>query len=186
MVYSQRVIKMKKTIISEEEYTRIQKAAKANKNKRVAKRLEVLELRHAGMSNEEISLRTGFNKLYVTKLMVDYKKQGLDEYIRNKYKGHHRNLTEAEETEILAECEKEAEAGQILTVATIREKLNERLGHETPVNYVYRVLKRHGWRKVMPRPRHPKAASQEEQDSSKKLKSSTRGSQNSSLEKPFE
>ena len=45
--------------ISEEEYIRIRAASKKNKNKRVAKRLEVLELRYAGKSNAEIAQKTG-------------------------------------------------------------------------------------------------------------------------------
>ena len=140
--------------ISEMEYQEIEAAVKANKNKRVAKRLEVLEMRYAKKSNTEIAAKTGFNKLYVTTLIQIYKRQGLAEYIRIKQTSHRRNLSEAEEAEILAECEEEAEAG---------------LGRETSCNYVYRVMKRHGWRKIMPRSKHPKAASQEEQDSSKKL-----------------
>ena len=156
--------------ISEEEYVAIRAAAKANKNKRAAKRLEVLEMRHAGKSNAEISEKTSFNERYITTLMGLYRKQGLEEFIRIKQTSHRRNMTEAEEAEVLAECEKEAESGRMVTVETIRKRLEERLGRESSHNYVYRVLKRNGWRKVMPRSRHPKAASQEEQDSSKKLK----------------
>ena len=63
--------------ISEEEYREIEAAAKANKNKRVAKRLEVLEMRYAKKSNTEIAAKTGFNKLYVTTLIQIYKRQGL-------------------------------------------------------------------------------------------------------------
>ena len=156
--------------ISEAEKAAIEAAAKANRNKRVAKRLEVLEIRYAGKSNSEISMRTGFNERYITTLMGLYKKQGLEEYIRIKQTSHRRNLTEAEEAKVLAECAKEAEAGKVLTVKTIRERFEKRLGRKTSHNYVYRVLKRHGWRKIMPRPEHPQSASQEEQDSSKKLK----------------
>ena len=143
--------------ISEAEYERIKAASKANKNKRVAKRLEVLELRYARKNNAEIAEKTGFNKLYVTTLIQTYKKQGLEEYIRIKQTSHRRNMSE----------EEEAEAGKVLTAETVRRKLEERLGRETSTNYVYRVMERNGWRKVMPRSRHPKAASQEEQDSSK-------------------
>ena len=107
--------------ISEAEHERIIRAAKANKNKRVAKRLEDLELRYAGMSNAEISKRTGFNNCYITTLMGLYKKQGLDEFVRIKQTSHCRNTSEAEEREVLAECEREAEVGQMLTVAKVRE-----------------------------------------------------------------
>lgn len=136
--------------ISEEEYQEIRMAAKANKNKRVAKRLDVLELRYAKKSNAEIAERTGFNKLYVTTLIQTYKKQGLAEYTRIKQTSHRRNMTEAEEAKILAECEEEAEAGQMLTAETVRQKLEEHLGRETSCNYVYRVMKRNGWRSDYP------------------------------------
>ena len=158
------------TIISEEEYVRIRAAIKANKNKRVAKKLEVLELRHAGMSNAEIALRTGYNRRYVTTLMGQYKKQGLEEFIRIKQTSHNRNLSVEQEAKVLAKFEEEADAGHELTVSEIRKGLETELGRETPAAYVYRVLHRHGWRKVMPRPKHPKAATKEEQDSSKKLR----------------
>ena len=78
-----------------------------------------------------------------------------------------------QEAKVLARFEEEADAGYELTVSDIRKGLETELGRETAVAYVYRVLKRHGWRKVMPRPKHPKAASKEEQDSSKKLKNIT-------------
>ena len=159
--------------ISEAEYERIKAASKANRNKRVAKRLEVLELRYEKKSNAEIAEKTGFNKRYVTTLIQTYKKQGLEEYIRIKQTSHRRNMSEEEEAKVLARCEEEAEAGKVLTAETVRQKLEEQLGRETSTNYVYRVMKRNGWRKVMPRSRHPKAASQEEQDSSKKLKLGT-------------
>ena len=35
---------------------------------------------------------------------------------------------------------------------------------------IYSVLHRHGWRKIMPRSRHPKKASEEAIEASKKLK----------------
>jgi len=159
--------------ISEAEYERIKGASKANRNKRVAKRLEVLELRYARKSNAEIADKTGFNKQYVTTLIQTYKRQGLEEYIRIKQTSHRRNMSEEEEAKVLAQCEEEADAGKVLTAETVRKKLEEKLGRETSTNYVYRVMQRNGWRKVMPRSRHPKAASQEEQDSSKKLKLST-------------
>ncbi len=55
-----------------------------------------------------------------------------------------------EEQKILDQCAKEAEEGKVLTVSDVRKKLEEYLGRETTPNYAYGVLKRHGWRKVMP------------------------------------
>ena len=159
--------------ISEEEYEQIKEAAKKNKNKRVDKKLQVLIMRHENKGNEEISARTGYNVRYITTLMGQYKKQGLEEFIRIKQTSHNRNMSVEQEAKVLAKFEEEADAGHELTVNEIRQGLESELGKETSVAYAYRVLKRHGWRKVMPRPKHPKAAGKEEQDSSKKLKSIT-------------
>lgn len=46
----------------------------------------------------------------------------------------------------------------------------ERVGHSIGSSQIYRVLERHGWRKVMPRSKHPKKASEEVIAISKKLK----------------
>jgi hypothetical protein len=45
-------------------------------------------------------------------------------------------------------------------VAQIQHTFEERLGHEVDDSTIYRLLNRHGWRKLMPRPEHPKADSQ--------------------------
>ena len=158
---------MKMIKISEQEYERIKEAAKKNKNKRVEKKLQVLIMRHENIGNEEISARTGYNVRYITTLMGQYKKQGLEEFIRIKQTSHNRNMSVEQEAKVLAKFEEEADAGHELTVNQIRQGLESELGKETSVAYAYRVLKRHGWRKVMPRPKHPKAAGKEEQDSSK-------------------
>lgn len=155
--------------ITEEEFKRIQAARKANKNKRVEKLLEVLTLRYEGKSNREIAERTGYNERYVTTLLVKYRKMGLEEFIRIKQTSHYRKMTEAEETQLLEKCSELAAEGKVLTVADIRQVFEEELGEKTGHDYIYKLLKRHGWRKVMPRAKHPKAASEEEQNSSKKL-----------------
>ena len=42
------------------------------------------------------------------------------------------------------------------------------IGHSIGTSQIYYVLHRHGWRKVMPRSRHPKKASEEVIETSKK------------------
>ena len=137
--------------VSTEAYAAIKAAAKANKNKRVAKCPDVLELRYEGKSNAEITEKTGCNARYITTLTGTYRKQGLDEYIRIKQTSHQRNMSEKDEAEVLTECEEEAEAGQILTAFMVREKLERKLGWKTGNSYVYRVLQRYGWRKALPK-----------------------------------
>jgi hypothetical protein len=54
-------------------------------------------------------------------------------------------------------------------VKDILAKFEEETGKPSNTTTIYQLLKRHGWRKVQPRPAHPGKASAEEIISSKKL-----------------
>jgi transposase len=69
----------------------------------------------------------------------------------------HQYLTQDQETALLAPFVERAEAGGMLAVADIQQAYQERTGRAVARSTVYRLLERHGWRKVVPRPRHPKA-----------------------------
>ena len=63
-----------------------------------------------------------------------------------------------------------AEMGQIVSVSEIKAVYQEAVGHDIGSAQIYHVLHRHGWRKIMPRSRHPQKASEEVIETSKKLK----------------
>jgi len=69
---------------------------------------------------------------------------------------NHQHLTPEQEQQLLAPFVARAEAGGMLTVAEIQQAYQEQLGKQVAPSTVYRLLDRHGWRKVVPRPRHPK------------------------------
>ena len=79
-------------------------------------------------------------------------------------------MSAEEEAALLEPFEAEAEKGQIVEVSKIKAKYEEAVGHSIGGSQIYYVLKRNGWRKVMPRSRHPKKASEEVIETSKKLK----------------
>jgi hypothetical protein len=58
----------------------------------------------------------------------------------------------------------------MVTVQEIKAAFDERLGKDTGRGYIYMVLKRHGWRSVTPRSKHPKKANDGAIEASKKLK----------------
>jgi len=165
----------KRNHISEEEVIEIQKARKNNKDKNIDKRLEALLLHAEGKKRADIAAKTGFGKQYITELVEKYQRNGLAYFVQKHYKGNHRNLSVAEEEELLEPFKKQAEAGQIIEVSAIRAAYEEKLGRsiENSRGQIYRMLKRHGWRKVMPRSKHPKKASNEAIEASKKLKLSS-------------
>ena len=156
--------------ISEEEYEAIKAKEKESKEKQISKRLRILMLRYEGYKVREIAKMYGMRINSISQLCRRYREQGLEEFVQNKYKSHRHALTEEEEKSILAPFEKAAEAGQVVTVQEIKAAFDKVRGKDTGRGYIYMLLKRHGWRKVMPRSKHPKAANEEAFDASKKLK----------------
>ncbi|MFH1235487.1 MAG: winged helix-turn-helix domain-containing protein [Parcubacteria group bacterium] len=69
----------------------------------------------------------------------------------------HCSMTVEEEREFLTQWEAKATVGGVLTVPPIHAALVEHLGHDTPMSTTYRLLARHGWRKVQPDTKHPKS-----------------------------
>ena len=69
-------------------------------------------------------------------------------------------LSPEEEAEFLEEWTEKAEHGGVLIVPPIHAALEQRLGRKIPPSTVYRILARHGWRKVEPDTSHPKANSE--------------------------
>ena len=161
---------MRRFQIREEEYRSIQEAEKATKEKNVSRRLRILMMRYEGYKVREIAQITGMGINSISQLCRRYREQGLERFIENKYGGNRRALTEEQENAILERFEKAAEAGQEVTATEIKAAFDEIRGKDTGRGYIYMLLERHGWRKVMPRSRHPKAANEEACEASKKLK----------------
>ena len=66
-------------------------------------------------------------------------------------------LTPEEEVAFLKPWLESAAAGSLVVVSPIRAALAQRLGQPVKASVVYRLLARHGWRKVAPDTRHPKS-----------------------------
>ena len=155
---------------NEEDYQKIVAARKANRDKQTDARLKVLELRCEGKKLAEISKETGFHLSHVSNLIRKYFQEGLSSVAEKHYSGNRRNMSLKEETAFLEPYREGAEKGQTLDVKEIEAAYEERVGHRIGSGQIYRVLGRHGWRKVMPRSRHPKKASEEAIAASKKLR----------------
>ena len=61
-----------------------------------------------------------------------------------------------EEKALLDRFAKAAGAGEMLNVHDIKAAYEKAIGHETSNSTIYNLLARHGWRKLMPRPFHPR------------------------------
>jgi hypothetical protein len=59
------------------------------------------------------------------------------------------------EREFLSQFLKKAEEGGILVVSEIKRAFEALVGHKVAKTTIYRMLDRHNWRTIIPRPRHP-------------------------------
>ena len=107
---------------------------------------------------------------YITQLTAKYRTGGIEAISKNHYGGNRRNMSEEQEASLLEPYREKAEKGQIVEVSEIKTSYEQAVGHRTGGSQIYYVLRRHGWRKVMPRSKHPKKASEEVIETSKKLK----------------
>ena len=156
--------------ISQSQLVEIETARKRNRNKNIERRLYVLVMRAEGKSLEEISEKTGYHISTASKLIARYMRDGISAIAENHYKGNRRNMSFEEEAAILAPFIERAERGEMVDIKEIAAAYQKAVPHKVSDTQIYYVLHRHGWRKIMPRSRHPKKASKEAIEASKELK----------------
>jgi transposase len=155
--------------ISKAEAEEIALMRKTITDKRIDKRLHAIQLRGEGLKNSAIALKLDTATRVVSRWVSAYRNEGIQSLMGGKHKGNRRNMSLAEEAEFLSEYKSLAEQGQLVEVGAIKAAYEAKVGHRIGSSQIYRVLRRHGWRKVLPRSKHPNKASEEEIATSKKL-----------------
>jgi transposase len=164
------VIEMPKTYrITEEQIVEIEKQRKINKDKISEKRLRAVLLRGKGFSNKKIADMVETHPTVVSRWICLYTKEGIGGLLPKQRGGNRRNLTLEEERKFIDSFKEKAEKGELVTVKEIKIAYCEKIGHICGKGQIYRVLKRQGWGKIVPRKRHPNKASEAEIEASKKL-----------------
>jgi len=115
---------------------------------------------------ENIARHCGVSKATVHALISSYNRQGIAA-VEAAEVG---SLRLEEEREFLAPFFGRAERGELATTEEIWRAFEARVGHEVDDSTIYRLLARHGWRKLMPRPRHPQADLQVQEQFKKTLR----------------
>lgn len=117
---------------------------------------------------EEIAKHCGVATDTVHQLISRYNRFGISA-VETKGKGGRKrqHMTLEQEKQFLEPFFARAQAGEIATTGEIHRAFEERVEHSVDESMIYRLLHRHGWRKVVPRPRHPKAQ-EEAQEAFKK------------------
>ena len=112
-----------------------------------------------GATLEQTAAILGVGRATVARLQTAFRKQGSDGFnpVRNWGGRRQSLLTPEEEVAFLQPWLESAATGNLVVVSPIRAALAQRLGKPVKASVVYRLLARHGWRKVVPDTRHPKS-----------------------------
>ena len=162
----------RKYTFTEKDIEIISEARKKNKDKRAEVRLHALQLRAEVKRSKEVAEKVGMSAPYISQLAAKYFSGGIEAIAGNHYGGNHRNMSFEEEEQILEKFYEKAEKGEIVEISEIKRAYQEKVDHKVSETQIYYVLHRHGWRKIMPRSKHPKKASPEAIEASKKLNKS--------------
>jgi transposase len=112
-----------------------------------------------GATLEQTAEALGVGRATVARLQGVFRKQktGSSPAARNWGGRRQSLLTPEEEVAFLKPWLSSAATGNLVVVSPIRAALAQRLGQPVKPSVVYRLLSRHGWRKVAPDTRHPKS-----------------------------
>ena len=128
------------------------------------------------LSDDEIATAVGWSPNTVRCLQSRFRRRGEAALIGVGRGGRrHQNLTVAQEDEVLRPFLEQAASGGVLEVGRIKTAYERAVGHAVPRSTIYRLLARHGWRKLAPRPHHPKAKSNLQEEFKKNSSRSSKG-----------
>lgn len=151
---------MKTLIVGDEAtVTRLAERLKVARSHAEYKRIQCVLIRATlGSSAQEIAQLLGWSRAMVHVMHSRWVKEG-DALFDLKPRGgrNRQHLTVQQEQQLLAPFIEQAQAGALMQVAQIQHAYEQRVGKAVAQSTIYRLLARHGWRKVEPRPRHPKA-----------------------------
>lgn len=120
--------------------------------------LSVLLPAICGIPNRVVAEVLGVGIATVGRMQKEIRDQGAErESVKRNWGGRRRETMSLEqEKAFLKPWEELAGSGGVLVVPPIHAALEEKVGHSVAASTVYRMLARHGWRKVEPDTCHPK------------------------------
>jgi transposase len=129
------------------------------KTKTQFQRVQCIWLRASlGLSSQDVAVAIGWNTSSVRHLQAQYLKEGEEALRASRRGGRYRaNMTADEESSFLSSFLQKAARGELLMVSEVKRAYEKAVGRTVPKSTIYRMLARHGWRKIAPRPHHPKA-----------------------------
>lgn len=147
--------------LSDEQIRHLQKQAKT---KRDFQKVQIIALKRLTCPHNVIKASLNVCRDTITRTISRYYREGSDSLFADGRGGRkHEHMTEKEEATFLQPFLKKAAKGGMLIVHEIHMAYGKILGKEVPFSTVYAMLHRNGWRKISPRPKHPKGDEEKQQ-----------------------
>jgi transposase len=119
--------------------------------------LAVLLPAQAGLTLQETADLLGVGTASVNRLQTRFHLGRTASSGRRNWGGRRTSLlTSQEEIDFLKPWAEQAREAGLLVLSPMRAALAQRVGHPVKASVVWRLLARHGWRKVAPDTKHPK------------------------------
>jgi len=119
--------------------------------------LAVLLPAKVGLTLEETAAMLGVGTASINRLQARLSTDRTASTTKRNWGGRRKSLlTLKEEVEFLKPWAEQAKDAGLIVLSPIRAALAQRVGQPVKASVVWRLLARHGWRKVAPDTRHPK------------------------------
>ena len=162
-------MRKKRERFTDKEREEIQEAMRGVHADHVVKRMMALKLMVVdGITSAEAARYSGLHATSVNRNIRIYRQEGIEAITGRRHNHGNRYMSNEEEEAFLEQFREQSESGQIIEVTDIYKAYQESVGHAVTRNAIYYILKKHKWRKVMPRSKHPKKASPEAIEAYKK------------------
>lgn len=143
----------------------VRKAMVATKDLGQFQRLQCVYLgdKHPEWTVLEIADTVGVSEACVRNIHARFRKVGFECIVDKRGTRNRAHLTLEQEAQVLAEFEESSQAGHLIVIATVKQSYERVCAKSVAPSTVYRMLARHGFRKIVPYKRHPRhnAAEQE-------------------------
>jgi transposase len=144
-------------VIPEADLPRLERLMRQAHSAIVLRRIQCVYLRaKLRLAPAEIAAATGYKKNTVQLIQSAYLRRGEQAFEGPGRGGRRRqNLTPQQEVALLEPFLQTARAGGVLEAGPVKAAYERTVGRKVHKTTVYRLLARHGWRKLVPRSRHP-------------------------------
>lgn len=137
----------------------IAKAMKSCGNPNEYRRIQCIYLGmiYPDMTAKKIGEITQYSESHVKAIHANYRGNGLEGLVDSRGGRYRQNLTLDEEAELLVPFEEKGKSGTLVVAAEVKKAYEAKIGKEVAESTIYRLLDRHGFRKIVPYKRHKKA-----------------------------